>query len=254
MKALLLLLSLLALPFMAQASGLRITIPAGTATVGTDIADLKNQLLDPRAKAEWYADETPKKKVEVAAFIIDATEVTNGEYKKLFAEHFYPKNLEKHPVVNVRWEEADDYCRKVGGRLPTEAEWERAARGDDGTVYPWGNEFVPGSAVYGDSIGADSRLKVGSFSKGASGSSKLGGTRSAGSNDRGKSPFGVYDMAGNVWEWVDGWKDGAIAMRLLKGGSWLSPAESLRSAAKLGDAGKERFNDFGFRCAYGVKR
>lgn len=82
----------------------------------------------------------------------------------------------------------------------------------------------------------------------------LGGTRLAGSLESGKSPFGAYDMAGNAWEWVDGWYDSENKQRIVKGGSWLTPQESVRSAARLGDSGTERYNDFGFRCAYDLKK
>ncbi len=231
----------------------KVPIPAGTAIVGADHEALKTQLQGSKAKLEWFADETPQKKVEVEAFNIDATEVTNDQYKKVFPKHEFPANLAGHPVVNVTWDMADEYCRKVGGRLPAEAEFERAARGDDGRVYPWGDEFDPGKAIYVESGGGSSKLKVGSFELEFSGSNLLGGTSRAGSIESGKSPFGVYDMAGNVWEWQAGWYDEKKKLRLLKGGSWLTPKESLRSAARLGDSGDLKFNDYGFRCAYTSK-
>jgi formylglycine-generating enzyme required for sulfatase activity len=230
----------------------KITVPDGFAIVGTDASDLKNQLANPRARPEWYADETPQKKLKVGAFMMDATEVSNEEYKQLNPKHSFPKNLANHPVVNVMWEEADEFCKKSGGRLPTEAEWERAARGDDGRIYPWGNEFTPENVIFVGTGGTDAKLKVGSFTLKKSGSTQLGGTQPAGSIEKGKSPFGLYDMAGNAWEWVDGWHDKEKELRLLKGGSWLTPRESVRSAARLGDSGTTRFNDFGFRCAYDI--
>jgi iron(II)-dependent oxidoreductase len=233
-------------------AGLQVTIPGGIGVVGTDAADLKKQLSNPRVKIEWYQDETPQRKMEVKTFKLDAMEVTNGEYKEALPKHSYPTNLENHPVVNIKWDEADEYCKAVGGRLPTEAEWERAARGDDGRIYPWGAKLIPENAVFVETGGEGAKLKVGSYVLEQSGSTQLGGTRSVGSIDNGKSPFGVYDMAGNVWEWVDGWYDKEKGMRLLKGGSWLTPRESLRSAARLGDDGKGRYNDFGFRCAYNI--
>lgn len=236
----------------AYAAKIKILIPDGIATVGTAAVDLKKQFANPRVKIEWYADETPLKKIDIKTFKLDATEVTNGEYNKEFPKHSYPKNLENHPVVNIRWNEADEYCRKTGGRLPTEAEWERAARGDDGRIYPWGNSLIPENAVFVETGGEGAKLKVGSYDLRESGSTQLGGTRPVGSIENGKSPFGVYDMAGNVWEWVDGWHGKEIGMRLLKGGSWLTPRESLRSATRLGDGSKGRFNDFGFRCAYDI--
>lgn len=229
----------------------KIQIPAGIATIGSDEETLKAKLQGSNARFEWFADETPQRKVKVHAFLIDSTEVTNEQYKKVFPQHEFPANLSDHPAVNVTWKEADEYCRKVGGRLPAETEFERAARGDDGRAYPWGNEFDPQRAVYGDS--SDSRLKVGSFELETSGSNLLGGTSPAGYIEDGKSPFGVYGMAGNVWEWQAGWYNEEKKLRLLKGGSWLTSKESLRSSTRLGDAGDSKFNDYGFRCVYSSK-
>jgi len=243
-----------AAPSASASESRKITVPGGLATVGTDMSDLKDQLANPRAKPEWYADETPQKKVELGAFMIYTTEVTNIEFKLFQPKHFYPKNLENHPAVNITWQEADDYCKSAWGRLPTEAEWERAARGGDGRVYPWGDEFIPENSVFVGTGGAGAKLKVGSFALETSGSTQLGGTWPAGSIEAGKSPFGAYDMAGNAWEWVDGWYDKEKKLRLLKGGSLLTPRESVRSAARLGDSGNGRYNDFGFRCAFDMNR
>jgi len=231
----------------------RLSVPAGTVIMGADASELKGQISEPKAKVEWYMDETPQKKVELPPFFIDATEVTNAEYKKIVPDHSYPPNLANHPVVNVTWDMADDYCRKAGGALPTEAQWERAARGDDGRVYPWGDQFDPAKAVYVESVKGGSKQKVGSFSQEQSGSSLLGGTSPVASREGGRSPFGAYDMAGNVWEWVDGYYDKSKGLRLLKGGSWLSPQSSLRSSTRLGDEGGGKFNDYGFRCVYDHK-
>lgn len=247
-----------ALAFMGVAAGpdsAIITIPEGVATVGSDQAEIDALKVHPLARTRWYADETPKKKVKVKSFRVDATEVTNARYKELVPAHTFPSNLAGHPVVDVTWDDADKFCEKAGGRLPTEEEWERAARGDAGFTYPWGNEFDPSMAVFADEPGGGSeRLKVGSYEKEQSGATLLGGTKPAGSREAGKSPFGLSDMAGNAWEWVAGWYDEKKGLRLLKGGSWLTPAESLRSAARLGDTPASRFNDYGFRCAYGESR
>ncbi len=235
---------------VAAQGGERAKIPSGFVIMGTDAAALQSQLGDKRAKPEWYIDETPQRKVEVKEFLIDSTEVTNERFKEPNPEHSYPQNLRDHPVVNVTWEEADAFCKSAGGRLPTQAQWERAARGDDGRIYPWGNGFVAENSIFMDTPGVDARLRVGSYSLEESASSLLGGTKPVRSREKGKSPFGIYDMAGNAWEWVDGWYDEDKNLRLLKGGSWLTPQASLRSAARLGDAPKSRYNDYGFRCAY----
>lgn len=246
-----------ALAFMAVAVGPEnavIAIPEGMATVGSDQAQIDALKVHPLAKTRWYADEAPKRKAKVNAFRIDATEVTNARYKELVPNHAFPSNLAGHPVVDVTWKEADEFCAKAGGRLPTEEEWERAARGDAGFAYPWGNEFDPSKAVFAGETGGNEKLKVGSYEQEQSGATLLGGTKPAGAKSGGKSPFGLSDMAGNAWEWVAGWYDEKRGLRLLKGGSWLTPAESLRSATRLGDAPGSRFNDYGFRCAYGESR
>jgi formylglycine-generating enzyme required for sulfatase activity len=239
---------------MAGADNAVIAIPEGMATVGSDQAQIDALKVHPLAKTRWYADETPKRKVIVKAFRIDATEVTNARYKALVPNHVFPSNLADHPVVDVTWNEADSFCGKAGGHLPTEEQWERAARGDAGFVYPWGNEFDPSKAVFAGETGGSDKLKVGSYEKEQSGATLLGGTKPAGAKVAGKSPFGLSDMAGNAWEWVAGWYDEKKGLRLLKGGSWLTPPESLRSAARLGDSAGARFNDYGFRCAYGEDR
>lgn len=237
---------------VAEESGGRVAISAGTVVMGTDPERLEEQIGDPRARAVWFMDETPVRKVEVGAFMIDRTEVTNERFATVFKNSHYPGNLAGHPAVNVSWGDADEFCRAQGGRLPTEAEWERAARGDDGRIFPWGDRFDPKKAVYMDSSRDSAKLKVGSFELQKSGANLLGGTFPAGSREEGKSPFGVYDMAGNVWEWVDGWYDKARDLRTLKGGSWLSPKASVRISARLPDMGDGVYNDYGFRCAYDI--
>ncbi|MBF0635364.1 MAG: SUMF1/EgtB/PvdO family nonheme iron enzyme, partial [Nitrospinae bacterium] len=165
-----------ALAFMAVAAGPEnavISIPEGMATIGTDVADIDALKVHPLAKTRWYADEAPKRKVKVNAFRIDATEVTNARYKELVPDHKFPSNLADHPVVDVTWNEADSFCAKAGGRLPTVEEWERAARGDAGFVYPWGNGFDPSKAVFAGETGGDDKLKVGSYEKEQSGATLL---------------------------------------------------------------------------------
>jgi formylglycine-generating enzyme required for sulfatase activity len=230
----------------------RVVIPAGNGTVGADMNDITLVLEGTDAQPEWYADEAPKRTIQVASFLIDKLEVTNERYGLTVTTHQFPPNLATHPVVNITYAEAVSFCEQNGGRLPTEAEWERAARGDDGRLYPWGNTFETERAVY-VGAGAGAQLKVGSHAIEQSSSQALGGTRPAGSIPAGASPFGLLDMAGNVWEWVEGYYDEKKGLRLLKGGSWLTPPMSLRSSTRLGDPGVKRYNDFGFRCAYDLE-
>jgi len=241
-----------ALSSVAWAENKIIIIPAGEAVIGADKSELSQQLSNSGAKPEWYMDETPKTLVKIKKFGIDSLEVTNTRYLKSAPKHTFPPNMAEHPVVDLTWSEAFGFCKKEGGRLPSPQEWEYAARGSKGSVYPWGDSFKENRAVYVKNSGRSGQ-KVGSFELHSSGEALLGGTLKVGSFEEGKSEFGLYDMAGNVWEWVDGWYDESKKLRLLKGGSWLTPIQSLRSSAKLGDKGERRYNDYGFRCAYDIK-
>jgi eukaryotic-like serine/threonine-protein kinase len=150
------------------------------------------------------ADESPQHKVWLGDFWLDRTEVTNAQFKAFCdaTSRVYPNSpyweegyfLAKpdYPVVNITYEQARAYCAWASKRLPTEAEWEKAARGTDGRIYPWGNVWEPDRCnFWGDDAGPDTFRRpapVGSFPKGA-------------------SPYGALDMVGNVWEWCYDWFD-----------------------------------------------
>jgi len=236
--------------------------------------------------------ERPVHTVTLKAFWIDQTEVTNAmfhafvqannfqtEAERIGKAYFldlstkswqridgidwqHPRGpesnlngLSAHPVVDVSWNDAVAYCAWVGGRLPSEAEWEKAARGTDGRIFPWGNE-VPN----GDFLNfADVSLDVDWADKSMNDGNQL--TAPVGSYPGGASPYGVLDMAGNVWEWVDDWydvypggdkaasSDFGITYRVLRGGSWDYQDSYARSAYRLRGTPYDAGSNIGFRCA-----
>lgn len=186
-------------------------------------------------------DEKPQRTVHLDAFWIDQTEVTNKRYQQCVeagactppgntasnTRKYYYGNPEydSYPVMHVTWYQADEYCRWAGRRLPTEAEWEKAARGTDGRQWPWGNE-EPEATRLNYKVSVRDTTEVGSYPAGA-------------------SPYGALDMAGNLFEWVQDWyardyyKKGPSdnpqgpdsgADKVLRGGSWVSPDNKVRCA------------------------
>jgi formylglycine-generating enzyme required for sulfatase activity len=184
--------------------------------------------------------------VEVSEFLIARYPVTNADYLRFVQatghrqpDHWpregFPSELARHPVVWVSWEDAVAYCRwlsEVTGkacRLPTEAEWEKAARGTDGRVYPWGNEFITANCNTSES-GTD-------------------GTRPVDAHPGGASPYGVMDMAGNVWEWTATNYEGDEQYRVLKGGAWdYKGIKDTRCAYRVYFEPTFRYGSVGFRC------
>jgi formylglycine-generating enzyme required for sulfatase activity len=193
------------------------------------------------------SEKNPLRQVSLKQYSIDKYEVTNAQYKKCvmaggctipslimdYPQTFHEdgkawyKELSKddYPVVGLTWKQAVEYCRWEGKRLPTAAEWEKAARGTDGRTYPWG-DIWDGTRANWDDDG-----KIDGFEKIAA----------VGRFPQGASPYGAEDMAGNVREWVDD--------LILKGGSWYSYQESLRAADPGHEYIVERDDDMGFRCA-----
>lgn len=180
-----------------------------------------------------------KKKVRLPAFYLALTPVTNAQYQAFVAaaghtppSHWtggrIPKGKEDHPVVNVSWEDAQAFCRWAGCRLPSEQEWEKAARGTDGRVYPWGNNWEAGRCN----------------SKEAG----IGDTTPVTRYPSGASPYGLLDMAGNVWEWCEDWYDAEHKYKVLRGGSWDHGSLDARSANRNRDIPGNRNNSNGFRC------
>jgi len=176
-----------------------------------------------------------------SGFLISRTLVTNAEYARFVAttghrppRHWNgktpPDKLWDHPVVNVSWEDAVAYAEWAGGRLPTEQEWEKAARGIDGRVYPWGDEFDPARCNARES-GIGTTTPVGHYSPG------------------GDSPCGCADMSGNVWEWTAGEYEPGGGYRVLRGGAFDDGDWSVRCAARYGYSPGYRYRHCGFRLA-----
>ena len=238
-------------------------IPAGPFLIGSGDEEIKKVVRDLGGgelgpDIEWFAAERPQHEVHVEEFYIDKYEVTCAQYKEFvqatgrpmprdWEGGSYPKGKSDHPVVYVSWEDADAYCRWVDKRLPTEAEWEKAARGTDARIWPWGNTFDI------------EKCNVESWE--GSGSTPVG------SYPDGVSPYGLYDMAGNVWEWTDSWYDAypgstytstqfGKKLRVLRGGSWyhynsLGPIGA-RCASRDRQVPQSISYVAGFRCAIGA--
>ncbi len=218
-----------------------VAIPAGEFTMGS-----ANEI------------ERPPHPVSVAAFEIDKFEVTNEQFEKFVAEtgyvteaeeagetswRYYDKDKPRHPVVKVTWNDAQAFCEWAEKRLPTEAEWEKAARGTDGRTYPWGNDW--------------------DVNKGNTKDAGYRGTTIVGSFPSGGSPYGVMDMAGNVAEWTSDWfqpypgypgGDGEAQYfgekyRVIRGGGWFSDQNLVRTTERSASGVELANDDVGFRCA-----
>lgn len=188
-------------------------------------------------------DERPQRKVMLNAYYIDKCEVTNVEFRAVFPSFSFPEGEERLPVTGVTFFQASDYALAVGKRLPTEAEWEKAARGIDGREYPWGTEFDPNLC-----------------NSKASGFGKL---REVGQYFGGASPYGCMDMAGNAYEWTSSWYQAyegntdihtsyGQEFRVVRGGSYLTGFFELRCARRHFDRPDASKPDYSFRCARDV--
>jgi serine/threonine-protein kinase len=215
-------------------------IPAGPFTMGSD---------------RGSPDEAPAHEVRLGPYLIDRHEVTIWQFarfctgtKRAMPEQPKDSN-DRHPVVNVTWSEARDYAAWAGRLLPTEAQWEKAARGTDGRQYPWGNEAP-------DPDLAQVRNPA------------VEGTATVGAYPSGRSPYGVLDMLGNAWEWCGDWyaadyfagspaRDpvgpGEGSSRVLRGGVWDDRETGLRVTRRRRSRPDSRYDFVGFRCVLELK-
>jgi formylglycine-generating enzyme required for sulfatase activity len=243
-----------------------VLIPAGPFIMGS------NKKVDRNA----YPPELPQRKVYLNAFEIDKFEVSTVQYLKLILAKDLPPLIDwqydggnfqeamaSHPVMHVSWFDADAYCKWAGKRLPTSAEWEKAARGEDGRIYPWGNQ--------------PAGLSRANFGRtGLSGPVRDRPERlllyppivSVDKYENAASPYSVHQMSGNVAEWTNDWYDPNYyktapdrnpkgpergTQKAFRGGGWIDSTPSVRPAQRNGADPDTKMNWLGFRCARDVK-
>ncbi len=230
-------------------------IPEGAFTMGSD---------------DGLPNERPQHQVTLDTFYIDQYEVTIAQYAAFLeaAKRRPPPTWDEEavtaagdrPVVGVSWHDADAYCKWAGKRLPTEAEWEKAARGTDGRRYPWGHmqPFVD-IANYNRGLWVSEAITLAAVTSGGEGMSVRHGLK-----EGGKSPYGVAHMSGNAAEWVADWYDREYyakspaknppgpaegEKRVIRGGSWADLPVALRVTARVSAEPEFRDRTIGFRCA-----
>lgn len=198
-----------------------------TATTGISFAQSDSPMI--KIPGGEFKSGPDMKPVKVEAFEIDKYEVTNAQFKSFMKEHEIPDGRDNHPVVEISYFDAEAYCKSIGKRIPTMHEWEKAARGDDGRLYPWGPEF--------DSSKANTM------------ESGIGKTTPVGKFEAGASPYGAMDMTGNVWEWVDAWASDDMRYRYTMGGSFFDDKNNGTVFATLKSIPDDIHTFIGFRCA-----
>jgi formylglycine-generating enzyme required for sulfatase activity len=227
---------------------------------------------------DGFTDEKPEHMVHLNSFWIAQTEVTNSMYRLCIdaavcrrpsRTDYYSRDASspEYPVVFVSWNDARTYCEWTGARLPTEAEWEKASRGENGLIYPWGNKFECQRGNFDDEVGED--VEVVDGGPNCDGYNYIA---PVGSFLSGKSIYGGLDMAGNVWEWVADWYGDSYyfqytktsspdptgpssgTRRVVKGGAWLNDRDVFFRASNRYSYPPELVDDnVGFRCAYSEK-
>lgn len=226
---------------------LMVRIPAGTFVMGSDTGN---------------PNHAPAHRVFLATYWIDQHEVTNRQYAACVESgacdapwafdsetrpvYYQAEEFANYPVQATTWRQADEYCAWVGGRLPTEAEWEKAARGTDQRTFAWGEDEPDCGKANFDRC--------------------VGDTDAVDANPDGASPYGVVGMAGNVWEWTADWYaqdtyqvhanrhpagPDTGTQRVIRGGSWLTDADSVRTYSRFFSVPDFGWNSIGFRCVMG---
>ena len=228
-------------------TGEMVLIPAGSFWMGC------NATVD----SHCDSDESPYHEVTLSGYYMDKTEVTQSAYRECVDAgvcdtptcDWDPAGTPNRPVVCVNWTEAGEYCTWAGKRLPTEAEWEKAARGTDGRKYPWGNEDATCEYAVmhdgGNGCGTDSTWNV------------------CGKSPAGDSPYGLCDMSGNVWEWVSDWYHSGYytnspasnptgpvsgSFRVGRGGCFYDGDDYLRASNRSHGNPSDDYDVLGFRC------
>jgi formylglycine-generating enzyme required for sulfatase activity len=224
-----------------------VLIPAGPFLFGSEPSEAAAAARRYGFHRSWTEPETPRRTIDLPAFAIDRYPVTNADYHVFCrATGYAPRGhwqgptpqpgTERRPVVMVSRIDAQAYAAWAGKRLPTEEEWEKAARGRDGRTYPWGSRFLPDRCCW-------NRDRAGAFVE----------TRPVDAFPKGASPYGVMDMAGNVAEWTS--SSPGAGSGILKGGCWMTQSPlNLRIAAR-GMSGFDNNQSLfiGFRCVREVK-
>jgi formylglycine-generating enzyme required for sulfatase activity len=234
-----------------------ILIPSSEYTAGMDfdIGYRECTKYYSRCKRSLFSNESPKHTLLIDSFLIDKHEVTQADFERAMGNNPSKIKGEKHPVERVTWTEARDYCGKVGKRLPTEAEWEKAAKGGRDTIYFWGNKPKSWKANFCD-LNCDFYWKQKEFNDGHAATAPVGSFDPNG--------YELYDMAGNVYEWVSDWYSEDYyktsprnnpqgppggETKVLRGGAWNNNPSFVRPTYRYSKNLKSRLDNIGFRCA-----
>ncbi len=248
-----------------------VEVPAGEFIMGSSDVEIDALLAECEScERDKYADEQPQHRVALDAYRIGKYEVTNAQYKQCVKAQACEKpenptyydnpDYADHPVVYVSWYDAEAFCEWVGSRLPTEAEWEYAARGSEGLIYPWGNEFDCVKGNFDDETEMNKRVLP--DNEGCDGFTR---TAPVSSFESSASWCGVEDMSGNVWEWINDWYDDDYysvssnknpygpksgIKKVVRGGSFdVSNKFAVRAVHREPDSPVNKYGSVGFRCA-----